>query len=172
MQPGKTSPRDEKIWEMACNDVFMPPPRDWQWSFEDQAVKFGCDLYHVDKVTLYELALLDVHSQYWETTSPDHFRRYHRGLQYNVEYSFRSAGATSTYHTPPFLKDWLLRIIFMKLHDGNGRRIVEYILKKVSKDERLRLEMGNFQEDGIFHSFQYDSDPCLVLLARLESSHF
>jgi hypothetical protein len=149
MQPGQMSPSDEKIWKMACNNPFMPPPQ--QWTFENQGVKFGCDIYHVDQATLYELALLEVHSQYWETTSPEHLRRYHRGLQYNVEYSFRSASATSLYHTPSFLRPWLLRVIFLKPHDIKGRRMVDYILDDVSKDERLKLETGNFQEDGVIH---------------------
>lgn len=151
MQPGQNSLRDETVWEMACNDIFMPPPR--QWTFQDKAVKFGFDLYQVDETTLYELALLDIHSQYWETMSPLHVRRYHRGLQYNVEYSFKSAGAESTHHTPTFLKGWLVRVIFGKLHDRNGRRVVEDILNQVSVDERLKLETGNFQEDGIFSYF-------------------
>ena len=61
MQPELNSPRDETIWDMACDDdIFMPPPR--QWTFEDKAVKFGFYLYPVNKETLYELALLDVHS--------------------------------------------------------------------------------------------------------------
>jgi hypothetical protein len=152
MQQRQTLPKDETIWEMACSDVFMPLPR--RWTFDDQRVKFGCDIYYVDKATLYELALLDVHSQYWETTSPEHLRRYHRGLQYNVEQSFQSAGATSPYHTPPFLKGWLVRVIFIKLHDKNGRGMVECILKDVSKDQRSKLETGSFQEDGIILSFQ------------------
>src|SRR6202034_4294946 len=132
MQPGQTSPSDEEIWEMAFENNFIPPPR--HWTFDDQRVKFGCDLYHVDKATLYELALLDLHSQYWETTSPEHLRRYHRGLQYHVEYNFRSAVDTSTYRTPPFLKDWLVRVIFKKEHDRNGRKMVESILKDISKN--------------------------------------
>jgi hypothetical protein len=152
MQPGQTSLSDEEIWKMACTDSFMLPPR--QWTFEEQGVKFGCDLYYVDKATLYELALLHVHSQYWETTSPEHLRRYHRGLQYNVEESFRSASPTSTYHTPLFLKPWLVRVIFLKLHDKRGRAMVDCILDNVSKDERLKFETGNFQEDGIILSFQ------------------
>jgi len=156
MQSGQTSPGDEAIWEMACKVEFMPPPRQWQWAFEDRGVKFGHDLYHVDMATLYELALLDIHSQYWETTRPEHLRRYHRGLQYNVERSFRSAGtnATSTYHTPPFLNSWLVRVIFMKLHDKNGRESVASILKDISEDQRLKFERGNFHEDGIVFSFQ------------------
>jgi hypothetical protein len=158
MQPGQNSPKDESIWEMSCDDIFMPPPR--QWTFQDKAVKFGSDLYPVDGVTLYELALLDVHSQYWETTCPVHVRRYHRGLQYNVEYSFRSAGPATTYCTPTFLKGWLVRVIFMKLHDRNGRRMVEDILKNVSMDQRLKLETGNFQENGIF-LFSINSALCL-----------
>jgi hypothetical protein len=148
MQP---SPRDEAIWETAFHDSLVPPPR--QWAFEDQAVKFGCDLYHVDKATLYELALLDIHSQYWETTKPEYLRKYHRGLQYNVEQSFRSENPTSTYHTPSFLKPWLVRVIFMKPHDKKGKRMVDYILNNVSKHERLKLETGNFQGDGTILAF-------------------
>jgi hypothetical protein len=151
MNLGQNPPRDEVIWEMACSNVFMPPPR--RWHFEDQGVKFGRDLYRVDKVTLYELAFLDIHSQYWETASPEYLRKYHRGLQYHVEYSFRSAGATSTYHTPTFLKGWLVRAILIKPHNRNGREKVENILKDISKEERLKLEAGNFQEDGIFSFF-------------------
>lgn len=158
-QPEKTSP-DEEIWEKACNDIlYMQPPR--QWTFEDCGVKFGCDLYYVDKTTLYELALLDVHSQFYETTSPKHLRRYHRGLQYNVEHIFQSAVPISTYHTPSFLNGWLVRVIFMKPHDGSGRRMMEYILNDVRKDQRLKLEMGNFQEDGIF---LYFNDSRLLLV--------
>ena len=69
MRPPQGSLSDAEIWEMARNNGFMPPPQ--PWTFVDGGVKFGCDLYHVDKATLYELALLEVHSQYWETTSPD-----------------------------------------------------------------------------------------------------
>jgi hypothetical protein len=147
MQPPQTSLSDEAIWERAHNDTFMPPPQ--PWTFRDGGVKFGCEIYRVDKATLYELALLDVHSQYWETTSPEYLRRYHRGLQYNVEHSFRSINAISTYRTPPFLNSWLVRVIFMKLHDRRGREMVDYILNNVSQDERLKLETGDFQEEGI-----------------------
>jgi len=75
MQPPQTSLSDEEIWDMACNDSFMPPPQ--SWTFVDGGVKFGCDLYQVDKVTQYELALLDVHSQYWESIAPEYLQRYH-----------------------------------------------------------------------------------------------
>jgi hypothetical protein len=152
MQPELNSPREETIWDKACDDIFMPPPR--QWSFEDKAVKFGFDLYRVNQETLYELALLDVHSQYWETTSPVHVRRYHRGLQYNVECCFQSADATLTHCTPIFLQGWLVRVIFRKLHDRDGRRGMEDILNKMSIDQRLIFERGNFREDGIFLIFQ------------------
>src|ERR1700735_425477 len=127
MQPSQS---DETIWEKAFCDPLVLPPR--RWTFEDQGVKFGCDHYHVDKTTLYELALLDIHSLYWETTSPEYLRKYHRGLQYNVEDSFRAANPTSTYHTPSFLKPWLVRVIFMKPHDKKGREMVDYILNNVS----------------------------------------
>src|SRR5882757_7591996 len=123
MQPSLS---DEAIWERAFRDPLVQPPT--QWAFEDQGVKFGCDHYHVDKATLYELALLHIHSQYWETTGPEYLRKYHRGLQYNVEYCFRSEISTSTYHTPSFLKPWLVRVIFMKPHDKRGREMVDYIL--------------------------------------------
>jgi hypothetical protein len=142
---------DEAIWETASKDLFIPPPR--QWTFEEQGVRFGFNHYHVEKTTLYELALLDIHSQYWETTSPEHVRRYHRGLQYKVEHCFRSAGSASPYQTPTFLKGWLVRVIFMKLHDRNGRRMVEKILNDIPKDQRLTFETGNFREDGHFHFF-------------------
>ena len=49
MQP---SLRNKVIWEKAFHNSLVPPPR-W-WAFEDQRVKFGRDLYHVDKATLYE----------------------------------------------------------------------------------------------------------------------
>lgn len=166
MQP---PPTEEAIWEMAFHDPFVLPPR--QWAFEDQGVRFGCDLYHVDKATLYELALLDVHSQYLETTGPEHLRKYHRGLQYNVEYSFRSQNPTPTYHTPSFLKPWLVRVIFFKPHDKNGRGMVDYILNNVSQVERLKLEAGNFQENGTVFAFGV-FDPGFRLLCRLESSNF
>jgi hypothetical protein len=160
---------DEAIWEMALRDSLVLPPR--QWAFEDQGVKFGCDLYHVDKATLYELALLDLHSRYWETTSPEYLRKYHRVLQYNVEHSFRTTDPTSTYHTPSFLKPWLLRVIFITPHNQKGRERIEYILNNVSKGQRLKLETGNFQEDCTivaFHVF----DLGLLLPCRLESSNF
>jgi hypothetical protein len=150
-QAQQTVMSDEEMWEMASNDGFIPPPR--QWTFVDQGVKFGWDFYHIDKATLYELALLDVHSKYWETTSPGHLRRYHRSLQYNVECSFQSKNSTSTHHTPPFLNAWLVRVIFMKLHDKRGREMMDYILNSVSKDERFKLETGDFQEDGIIIFF-------------------
>jgi hypothetical protein len=148
MQPSVT---EEAIWETALHDAFVLPPR--QWAFEDQAVKFGCDLYHVDKATLYELALLDVHSQYWETTSPEYLRKFHRGLQYNVECSFRSENPTSTCHTPSFLKPWLVRVIFMKPHNKKGRGMVDYILNNVSQGERLKLQTGNFRAEGTIFTF-------------------
>ena len=146
MRPPQGSLSDAEIWEMARNNGFMPPPQ--PWTFVDGGVKFGCDLYHVDKATLYELALLEVHSQYWETTSPEYLRRYHRGLQYHVELCFQTINSTSTYRTPPFLKPWLVRVIFMKLHNRSGREMVGSILNNLSKDERSKLEAGNFLEDG------------------------
>lgn len=148
MQPSLT---EEAIWEMAFQNPPVLPPR--RWAFQDQGVKFGRDLYHVDKATLYELALLDVHSQYWETTGPEYLRKYHWGLQYNVERSFQSENPISIHHTPSFLKPWLVRVIFMKLHDRNGRGMVDYILNNISKGERLKLETGNFQEDGTVFAF-------------------
>ena len=99
------------------------------------------------------LALLDVHAQYWETKSPEYLQKYHQGLQYNVEQSFHSANPTSIYHTPSFLKPWLVRVIFMKPHDRKERRMVDYILNNVSKHERLKLETGNFQEEGAIVAF-------------------
>jgi hypothetical protein len=171
MQPLQTPLTDEALWEMAHNDTFMPPPR--LWTFVDGGVKFGCDHYHVDKATLYELALLDVHSQYWETTNPEYLRRYHRGLQYNVECSFRSINATSPYHTPAFLTPWLVRVIFMKLHDRRGREMVDYILNNVSKDKRLKLETVDFQEDGIIISLPPFRHVLIFIpfITRLEGSH-
>ena len=150
MEPWQ-SRNDQAIWELACNEPFMPPPR--QWTFEDGAVKFGCDHYHVDRATLCELALLDIHSQYWETTSPEYLRKYHRGLQYNVEHIFQTESPTSTYHTPPFLRPWLLRVIFMKPHNSKGREMVDYILNNVSQDEKLKLQTGNFLENGMMLTF-------------------
>jgi hypothetical protein len=137
---------EEAIWEMASHNPLVQPPR--QWAFENQGVKIGCDLYRVDKATLYELALLDIHSQYWETTSPEYLRKYHRALQHNVENSFRSENPTSTHHTPSFLKPWLVRVIFMLPHNTRGREMVDLIMNNVSKGERLTLEIGNFREDG------------------------
>jgi len=47
----------------------------------------------------------------------------------------------------------------MKLHDRRGREMVDYILNNVSKDDRLKLETGNFQEDGISFFF-HPSEMC------------
>ena len=100
---------DEAILKTACNvDGFMPPPH--TWTFADQEVKFGGDCYMVEKSMLYELALLDIHALYWETACSDYLLRYHRGLQYHVELSFKSATATKIHQSPTFLHPWLARV--------------------------------------------------------------
>ena len=49
--------------------------------------------------------------------------------------------------------------------------MVDYILNNVSKDYRLKLETGDFQEAGIVISF-YLFEICLVPSTRPEISHF
>lgn len=138
---------DEAVWERAHQASFVSPPR--QWSFEANTIYFGNDLYHIDEATVYELALLDIHAQYWEATSPEYLRRYHRGLQYIMERCFQSENALQIHHTPSFLNPWLSRTIFMKLHNQKGREMMSYILNDISEVRRSKLETGDFQADGI-----------------------
>jgi hypothetical protein len=139
---------DEAIWNVACQASFVSPPR--QWSFGNNIISFGKELYHIDEATVYELALLDIHAQYWEATSPEYLRRYHRVLQYNVEHCFQSNNTLVQLHyTPSFLFSWLSRTIFRKLHDQKGREKMSYILKDVSEVLRSKLENGNFQANGM-----------------------
>lgn len=139
-------PTDEAIWGRALQTSFVPPPR--QWIFGANTISFGNDLYHIDEAAVYELALLDIHAQFWEAIMPEHLRRYHRGLQYNVECCFQSNNTLQIHHTPPFLNSWLSRTVFMKLHDQNGREKMSHILKNVSEVQRSKLETGDFQADG------------------------
>jgi len=143
----KDLPTDEAIWKEACQASFVSPPR--QWSFGTNMIYFGKDFYLIDEATLYELALLDIHAQYWEATRPQYLRRYYRILQYNVEHCFRSNNTLQSQHTPSFLSQWLSRTIFRKQHDEKGRKMMSCILKDVSEVQRNKLENGDFLADGM-----------------------
>ncbi|KAF8801052.1 hypothetical protein BYT27DRAFT_7262374 [Phlegmacium glaucopus] len=69
---------DEAIWETAQQASFLSPPR--EWTFGANVVIFGANLYHVDEASLYELALLYIHAQYWESNIKEVLRRYYRDL--------------------------------------------------------------------------------------------
>lgn len=150
IEQGKCSITDEDIWRTAKQTSFVPPPQ--PWSFKDSIVSFGSNQYQVSDAVLFELALLDIHSQYWEATSPEYLRRYHRGLQYHVETCFQTSGSMEISQTPSFLKPWVVRTIFRKIHDEKGREGMLKILNNVPAAERSKLENGDFQADGIFFS--------------------
>jgi hypothetical protein len=143
-------PTERAIWDAAQQSSFVNPPR--QWSFGANTISFGSDLYRVETASCYELAMLDVHAQYWEATSPEYLRRYHRGLQYNVEQYFRDNKTVEMHHTPSFLKPWLARIIFMKLHSQRGRDGMTNILKDMSDTERSTFQTGDFHVAGTISS--------------------
>jgi hypothetical protein len=143
----KDLPTDEAIWKVACQTSFVSPPR--QWSFGTDLVYFGKDCYHIGEATVYELALLDIHAQYWEATGPQYLRRYYRVLQYNVEHHFHSNNTMQLQQTPSFLFPWLSRTIFRKQHNEEGRKMMTVILKDVSELQRTKLENGSFQADGM-----------------------
>jgi len=143
----KDLPTDEAIWKEACQASFVSPPR--QWSFGTKIIYFGKDSYRIDEVTVYELALLDIHAQYWEATSPQYLRRYHRVLQYKVEHCFRSNNTLQSQHTPSFLFPWLSRTIFRKQHNEEGSVMMSRILKDVPELQRTKLENGDFRADGM-----------------------
>jgi hypothetical protein len=147
MAQAKESVSDETIWHKALDNSFVLPPR--QWIFNDNDLSFGNDLYHVDDATLYELALLDIHSQHWEVKSPEDLRRYHRSLQYEVEVYFQSHKAKEVYRTPPFLHSWLIRVMLRRNHDKEGKEQMSKTLNNMSENERNRLELGNLRSDGI-----------------------
>jgi hypothetical protein len=135
------------MWKAACQASFVTPPR--QWSFESTTICFGKDFYRINEVTMYELAILDIHAQYWEATSPQDLRRYHRILQYNVEHCFQSNNTLQLQHTPSFLSQWLSRTILRRQHNEEGREGMSHILKCVSEVMRTKLENGDFQADGM-----------------------
>jgi hypothetical protein len=138
---------DEGIWKKTLEPCFLSPPS--QWIFQDNAISFGNNLYDVNEVTLYELALLDIHVQYWESTSPEHLQRYHRSLQNEVEGCFKSNKSTTVHSTPLFLRSWLARFIFKKKHNPEGREKMLQVLNDISAVERYKLETGGLQSDGI-----------------------
>jgi hypothetical protein len=142
---------EKAIWEAAHQSLLVNPPR--LWTFGANTISFGSDLYHIDEASLYELAMLDIHAQYWEATSPQYLRKYHRGLQYNVEQYFCDNKTVEMQHTPSFLKPWLARIIFMKLHNEKGRDEMSDILKDMSDTQRSTFQTGDFQVTGIISSF-------------------
>jgi hypothetical protein len=154
---------DEGVWKIALQSSFVYPPR--QWSFGHNTVYFGNNLYTVKEATLYELALLDIHAQYWEATNPGPLRRYHRGLQYEVEDCFQS-NQDEEISTPSILRLWLIRTIFQKSHDQGGRNKMEKILNDpdISADFKEKFETGNFNANGIVSTFIYPKD---VLLRAL-----
>jgi hypothetical protein len=141
---------DEAIWELAQKPSFVSPPQGWL--FGTNSISFGNSLYHINENTAYELALLDIHAQYWEATSPDHLRRYYRGLQYNVERSLTSTNALEVHCTPSFLFPWLARTIFRMRHNKQGRQMMSQVLKDIPEAERSKLQTGDFEANGI-HSY-------------------
>jgi hypothetical protein len=147
MAPGKDSVTDESIWKAALERSFLLPPR--QWIFQDNAISFGKNLYNVDNATSYALALLDIHTQYWEVASSENLRRYHRSLQYEVEVCFHFNKAMKVHKTPPFLSSWLARSIFKVKHNSEGRRKMLQILNDIPAVIRNKLETGDLQSDGI-----------------------
>jgi hypothetical protein len=147
MEQSKDSMTDEAIWETALDSSFVRPP--CQWIFQSNGISFGNDLYIVDKAASYALALLDIHAQYWEVTSPQSLRRYHRRLQNEVEIFFQSNKATKVHKTPPILSSWLTRFIFKRKHDSAGRGEVLRILNEIPAVMRIKLETGDLQSDGI-----------------------
>lgn len=140
-------PKDEALWTMAQQRSFVPPPR--QWAFGTNIVSFGSDTYNVDASTMYELALLDIHAQYWESTVPESLRRYYRRLQFNVEQYFQSNSLLQIHHTPSFINPWLSRTVFRKPHNQKGRDMMSHILTDIPEPHRSKLEMGDFYVDGI-----------------------
>jgi len=147
MEQGKDSITDEAIWKETLKQHFLPPPT--QWTFHDNVISFRNNHYKVDDTTMYELALLDIHAQYWEVTGSDHLRRYHRSLQYKVEEHFQSNKAMEVRKTPPLLRSWLVRIIFKKPHDAEGREITLKIVEDIPAAERSKLKLGDLQPEGI-----------------------
>jgi hypothetical protein len=169
MEQGKDPITDESIWKEALEKRFLPPPS--QWIFLDNAISFHNNLYKVNKATIYELALLDIHAQYWEVTTLGHLRRYHRSLQYKVEVHFQSNKAMEVHKSPEFLRSWLIRIILKKPHDLEGRKMTLKILEDVSAEQRSKLEMGTLQSEGIISTFMPIKDISFKV-PRLEGSDF
>jgi hypothetical protein len=155
------STTDQALWNIALQDSFVRPPKHWR--FDDGAVWFGDKAWGVSKATLYELALLDIHAQYWEVANPVHLRRYHRSLQCEVECCFQSSNTLEMRQTPPFLKSWLTRVMFQKNHDKKGRDAMSEILNEIPEKERYSLETGNLKADGTVST----AGPPLVLLLRI-----
>jgi len=144
---GQNFPTDDSIWEMAHKTCFIPPPK--RWIFGATTISFGSAQFNFDKAAVYELALLDIHAQYWEVTGPEYIRRYHRGLQYHAELHFQNNNSLRVQHTPAFLHPWLVRTIFRMRHNENGRVKMRLILNDMSEAERSKLETPDLQADGI-----------------------
>lgn len=157
---------DEGVWKIALQSSFVYPPQQWNFGQTQNTVWFGNKLYTVKEATLYELALLDIHAQYWEVTGPGPLRRYHRGLQYEVEDCFQS-NDTELPPTPSFLRLWLVRTIFQKSHDQEGRDKMVNIMNDphISAEVRDKFENGNFNADGILSTFIYPKDILLRALS-------
>ncbi|KAF8808584.1 cysteine proteinase [Phlegmacium glaucopus] len=136
---------DDTIWETAQQASFLLPPR--EWTFGANVAMFGANLYHVDEASLYELALLDIHAQYWESNIKEVLPRYYRGLQFNVERCFQSSNSLTIRHMPSFLNPWLSRTIFRKIHNKKGRYMMLDILKDISEAHKSKLETGDFHPD-------------------------
>ena len=134
---------DEKRWQTALNNSFVQPPS--QWTFNDNDLLFGNKLYRVDDVTSYELALLDIHAQYWEVNEPEHLRKYHRILQYDVEVYFESNEAEEVHQTPPFLRWWLIRVMLNKCHTTEGREQMLKTFNDMPEKTRIKLEQGKLE---------------------------
>jgi hypothetical protein len=147
MEQDRGSISDEDIWNKALQRRFLSPPS--QWIFHDDKISFGNNPYNVTGATFYELALLDIHSQYWEVTGPGHLRRYHRSLQYMVEEYFQSHKAKEVHRTPLFVRPWLNRIMFKTPHHPDGRKSILKILDEIPAEQRSKLDTGNLQSEGM-----------------------
>jgi len=161
MDHNEDSTTDQALWNIALQESFVRPPRHWR--FGDDVVWFGDKACRLSTAALYELALLDIHAQYWEVTNPVNLRRYHRSLQCEVECRFQSNDTVEMHHAPSFLKSWLTRVMFQKNHDQKGRDAMSKILNEISAKERCSLETGNLKADGIVST----ACPPSVLLLRI-----
>lgn len=139
---------DSRMWAEASGKFvpsFSPPPH--QWSFSFKGISFGSSAPQpVDGCTLYELALLDIHSAYWESQDGGcTVKKYHRALQLAVERCFQSDGCLVR-GTPSVLKPWLCRVMALRKHDAEGRGDMVKIIDQAGPGSAL--EHGRFSLDG------------------------